>query len=672
MVLMRGTVVICGLATMGSAGRSQFGNAASVATETVKKIGSLLQASGKGDAGVMEKFRAHAEEQATPGVSDHANVLKKVIAEIEKNVDAEIINSHKNTQAELEKRIVRLQKVTKYEMRAKAMADQLDQGWYDCVANEKAGLERLEQAEADIAKARTKMSVACRRPKSRSEYRAAKQRCSASRIEVQTKQRAYNNDLSMWFEERWACQPVHEERDTAMCMFGMDLQAKCAVAQQFETLRRRVDRSGEENGRSHEDRVGEWETSHLVKCMLKGVIEGGEINEASLAACKASVDYSADVGVLDTKDAEYTAVMGEDKFNCKDNTATFATGKNWITPLDFGLTPKSSDYRTEDFNPEVNLAKLTLPFPFCGAALEGLTELSMRYGAVTKPFVDSGDYVEMPDKKQGKADQGSIFFPLWCTEPAEVDFEIEYLSLNGGDNSVKFQAGVSTKSKAWHLEPGQDWQKASSAVNNLPSEFESGAGQLILWGREDGIKLKRVKIIRGGDSCQFRPSSVSTVSFAEAEITEPFELSPNGKRVVLPDGTQDRATQAQAKFMLTCTEPASLEFWIEYTGPDSESNSVFIKGGLNPTKQVWHLNDGKGRQWASSTRTHGAGLMEFDKGVSELIVSGREDGIDLRQLRITRGSGKCQFGVHEVEEEHEAWEDYEWNYDDYDWGEESW
>merc|ERR1719491_1841362 len=98
--------------------------------------------------------------------------------------------------------------------------------------------------------------------------------------------------------------------------------------------------------------------------MLSNVIDGIEINAASLDLCASEVNYVRDVGDLDRKDAEFKVQTTIDRFTCQESTITFR-GEMWETPS--GPFPESAGYKLVPFSPVFNLAPGRDPFVFCGA-----------------------------------------------------------------------------------------------------------------------------------------------------------------------------------------------------------------------------------------------------------------------------------------------------------------
>merc|ERR1740139_1572526 len=102
--------------------------------------------------------------------------------------------------------------------------------------------------------------------------------------------------------------------------------------------------------------------------MLSKVVEGGEINSASLDKCEKSANFDGSVGALDKKESTFKALTSSDKFTCSEKQITF-TGKTWNVPE--GDAPASSEYTIEEYHPEVSLAADAPAFGFCATAASG-------------------------------------------------------------------------------------------------------------------------------------------------------------------------------------------------------------------------------------------------------------------------------------------------------------
>jgi len=378
------------------------------------KISGLLQAHGA-NSEVLANLKMLTSHSITPGATDSLNeILVRVIGEIETNVESKIKSGHTDTQKAIDQRIDDLRSATTEAVDHKSEADAADNAWFECVRAEKAARVAIEEAEADLAQSRSNRNEPCQLQQDRApyawgptaaqlkfvcdisqhgncdqqlqnyesqirnmvaglksdvkakveSYQEAKQACDAAKADVVEKQYARDAAVSAWESKRRECMHKHEPRQVAMCLFGVSLQNKCAKVDAYNTLMAQIDqvKGGEY---SHPDRVAEWRTTALTKCMLSKVVDGAEVNEATLNACEQSVNFAYDVvGTLDRKSEVFAELTAAEKFTCSEDNIKFR-GETWEVPQ--GEAPASSEYTTKSFLPEVSLAKGTTPFGFCKA-----------------------------------------------------------------------------------------------------------------------------------------------------------------------------------------------------------------------------------------------------------------------------------------------------------------
>jgi len=370
------------------------------------------------DSGFLAEIKAIANQHITPGATESLNeALTTVIAEIQRDVEPKIKAGHASTQAEIDKRINALNAATAQAVQGKETADAADRTWFECVQEEKAMREAIEDAESTLAQARSDTNEPCQQQEDRApfewapdaaklkfvcdisehgncdlqmknyqsqidnmmaglrievdakvaSYTEAKEACDAAKADVVKKQYALDGATASWQNQKRQCMQKHETRQVSMCLFGSNLQNKCDKGAAYLELMAAIDK---ENGGeySHPDRVGEWTTIHMTTCMLSKVVEGGEINTASLDECEKSANFDQDVGVLDRKESTFKALTSSEKFTCSEKQITF-TGKTWNVPE--GDSPASSEYTIEEYHPEVRLAADAAAFGFCATAASG-------------------------------------------------------------------------------------------------------------------------------------------------------------------------------------------------------------------------------------------------------------------------------------------------------------
>merc|ERR1719245_2287259 len=197
-----------------------------------------------------------------------------------------------------------------------------------------------------------------------SDHQNAKQQCKAARDDVIRKQSALDDKRGEWQAQGEECDDRQEERNTAMCLFGLKAQLKCESVGAYQNFMGEVDK---ENGGvySHPDRVQQWRAAHVTKCMLGKVISDFEINSATVAACDSTVDFDKQVGKLDRKAGAVSDLTSTENFTCKEKTIKFY-GQTWDSPNDDG-TSGSGDYVRREWEPEISFDKDSPPFDFCGS-----------------------------------------------------------------------------------------------------------------------------------------------------------------------------------------------------------------------------------------------------------------------------------------------------------------
>jgi len=377
-------------------------------------IGALIQSRAGLNAETLTSLRALADQGITPGATDSLHeALTKLIGEIEAKVESKIKGGHQDTQVAIDLKIGDLTSATTQAVDEKKTADNLDGAWFDCVTEEKAKRVAIEEAEEALSRAQKAQIAPCQLQEDRKMYTnepnaeeykfecdisehgscdpqmksyqteidsllsgvqsgaveatslwtEAKNACDAAKAEVVAREQALAAAISAWQKQRSQCMSAHESRQIAVCVFGADLQRKCEKATAYSDLMAEVDKVG--GGEySHPDRVGEWKGTAVTKCMISKVVAGEDINSATLDACEQSINFDADVGVLDRKQAAFADLTSPAKFTCKESSITFG-GKTWAVPD--GDAPASSEYITTPFQPAVSLAADSAPFDFCSS-----------------------------------------------------------------------------------------------------------------------------------------------------------------------------------------------------------------------------------------------------------------------------------------------------------------
>jgi hypothetical protein len=378
-------------------------------------IGALLQTRGHVDAEVLSNLRVLASQEITPGVSDSMNgALTKVISEIEQKVEAKIKASHADTQAAIDEKIKELTEETTQAVAQKKVADGSDDSWFNCVRGEKATRVAIEEAEKTLTQSRSNTNEPCQLQEDRKMYSwdpeaaalkfdcdisahgncdkqmqnyqtqinsmlaglksdmgeaaesfaAAKNECDQAKADVVKKQSAHDDSIAAWTAQREECLTKHEARLLSMCLFGEHLQRKCEKVAAYTAQMTEID-AVKGGGYSHPDRVQEWKTTVLTKCMLSKVVAGAQIDTAAMDECENALNFDHDVGVLLRKKTEFSDLTTVDKFTCSEQSIEFR-GETWEVPE--GEAPSSSEYTTKPFKPEVSLTADSDPFTFCASS----------------------------------------------------------------------------------------------------------------------------------------------------------------------------------------------------------------------------------------------------------------------------------------------------------------
>jgi len=379
------------------------GKSASVST-AMTKIAALLQVRSE-DPG------ADAQVDTTPedafGVFNQA--LEDLIKEIEVNVESKITASKDATQLEIENRIGELRTATTDLLEAKEQADHADLDWMTCVSNERQMAVDIETANKELSESRSSRGEACQLQQDHREFRwnadpeellfecdisltpfhncdsqyteyvddvnsmisnslegeletAAgvyeqhRLACVAATEDEAQKQSTADDAVTDYIGQHQLCVTRHGTRDVAMCHFETSYNHKCDKKVAFETLERDI--NAEDGGDwSHPDRVNEWTTTSITKCMLRSIIDSTVITTAQVGACEADVDTSH--LNLDMMGEDFADLTSKENFSCLETTITFNGGKAWSVPTSAPEPPAPSDEYTQGvFDP-------ALPFAFC-------------------------------------------------------------------------------------------------------------------------------------------------------------------------------------------------------------------------------------------------------------------------------------------------------------------
>jgi len=129
-----------------------------------------------------------------------------------------------------------------------------------------------------------------------------------------------------------------------------------------------------------------------------------------------------------------------------------------------------------------------------------LASIAVRSASLRGPFVVTGDYVELPEG--GGVHGSAADFTIKCAKPSDLTFQMEVIAPNGNADSVFISVGVGSGRARWDtgLHQTWSWSRVSPSV-----AVPAGSHRLRLWGREDGIKIRMLKLVNelGEIGCYF-------------------------------------------------------------------------------------------------------------------------------------------------------------------------
>jgi len=124
------------------------------------------------------------------------------------------------------------------------------------------------------------------------------------------------------------------------------------------------------------------------------------------------------------------------------------------------------------------------------------TTISATLGIATPPFVVSSDYVDYPQGTAGTKG-GQLAFRMLCNSTTNIKLQAEIIAPDKNADSFILQVD-GEKEQAWHTGTKSDWgwSRTSPSVS-----VQEGSHEVVLKAREDGIKIKSLKLDAGSDSC---------------------------------------------------------------------------------------------------------------------------------------------------------------------------
>jgi len=412
-MLLQGRVIVA-VAVVGAAVRQQASSDSSkdAALRILGNIDAMLPQHGS----ASEVARSFMQQDITPGVETDMNqALTKAIEEISIKVDAPIKSGHARSQKAIDAAFQDLKPDAAAVMKYKTEADEADHAHFECMDEEKGLLltaEAADDAHQSAQKARTdpcqlqaqratmdvtvsvkdfkydcdlNLDGLCEArqqhlqdhgesqyadlvasvQKNRELYQQAKLACDAAHSDVAAKKNAHTAALAAWTTQKSKCARLAANREESICLFGSAMQDKCIVKlPQYEYVVAQVKAKGTDH--SHPDRMQEWASAHITKCMMAAAKEGQDLNQALLAGCTKSVDYVNHVGQINYHEEAVAALLSPAQFTCAPSQNISFKGTTWSVPDQKVLV--SSDYKVTPFAAQLSLEAGTPPFQFCSGA----------------------------------------------------------------------------------------------------------------------------------------------------------------------------------------------------------------------------------------------------------------------------------------------------------------
>jgi len=217
---------------------------------------------------------------------------------------------------------------------------------------------------------------------------------------------------------------------------------------------------------------------------------------------------------------------------------------------------------------------------------------------------------------------------MHCAKQSDLTFEAEVIAPNG--NADSFFISLGSTGVRWDTGLSQTW--TWSAVS--PSvAVPAGSHKLRLWGREDGIKIRNLRLVNeyGRIGCYFTAPPLTSITANSAVLLGPFVATEN--YVELPEGGGVHGSALD--FTMHCAKQSDLTFEAEVIAPNGNADSFFIS--LGSTGVRWDTGLSQTWTWSAVSPS-----VAVPAGSHKLRLWGREDGIKIRNLRLVNDQG-CYF-----------------------------
>jgi len=386
----------------------------SSAAHAVQAISALLQERNMGTEELLHQISEYASVAVTPGAADSfGNSLKVVANDIETQIEKKVTEGQAATQGKLDSLWKGLQDANNAADTAKTTAISKDKTWLECVDDEQKKRRAAEDADKSATDSRSNQNEACQLQQDNkgfafdatgnykldfacdhsiagncaaalktyqetvlqkmfndaetalqageAKYASHKASCDARAKEAVQAQSSLDSADAAWSSKRAQCAKLFPERESSMCAFGAQAQAKCSAEAEFAKLVAATQQvKGDAD--SEVDRENEWMASRSTQCMIAKAMEkglDGAVAGADLDACAGQVNFAQDVGKLNTRQAEFSKLSGANA--CVSADIKFSEGFTWNVPP--GAKPASKQYTRARFEPQLDPSSSN--FDFC-------------------------------------------------------------------------------------------------------------------------------------------------------------------------------------------------------------------------------------------------------------------------------------------------------------------
>lgn len=355
------------------------------------------------------------DAQATPGAGEaYGKQLTEAVAGIEAEVEPKIRDAHNRAQEQYEKKLQTVNAADETTKASKQAADQQADAWFTCVAEQQADQQAIEDATVALVAATDAAAKACQAQEAKEnfalsageEYKfdmacdlgvsdgclpqhqsfnakvdkmlqeaqdavkgsAAKYAELKAGCEQRTQEAAKAKGAKEAAEQAFAkkeleCKKTGEAREFAICQYGHQMQEKCVKETEY------LEHLAVASATTEPDRMDEWTSTHILKCMLTRAEEKGlehPVNADDLQACTKSVNYEEHVGKLEKQKAAFDKMAGA----CSsDQPVVFGNGQTWEVPTG---EPIAAAYAQKELQLPYWPTKGRHPFKVCGS--EGLRD----------------------------------------------------------------------------------------------------------------------------------------------------------------------------------------------------------------------------------------------------------------------------------------------------------